>query len=441
VSGSSQKSNEFRKLSENERNTLRMPGLKDEETSDGLSNILRGNELDFEVGTHYAVESLNRVWVLLACSARRLPNPAHADDISEYIARTVRGLGWKVSFRRIQPHDSLVANTLAWVVYSTCTHETEAHIHFNGSMGILTYCMSEDCGYQSEILATFGPFIIDCVNAWTTRHGGIPQRCTTFKQRVNYFHELFLVDPAGTWYSSVLEAVNAILGNLMEISLRTIYEAARSEAEEIYVRNGVEEALEYIRAELGDFELQDDLRTIYRSFQGSQTNHTTVEGQLITRIFHRLRYILLLSTILESPGIQFGISSLKVQYLGRTILSFCRIQSIPRDGSTEDYYLMWYNFTHLLLGGMTLTNDEHPDCKTLVSLANRQVCRWVIGELEYIDKSKWANSLKSFWQYRGINDFSRRLNFRTQCPRNNCKWRTQGCEMGVFVLQQHNRLI
>ena len=41
------------------------------------------------------------------------------------------------------------------------------------------------------------------------------------------------------------------------------------------------EALEYVRAELGDVELQNGLRMIYRSFQGARTNHVTVEGQLI----------------------------------------------------------------------------------------------------------------------------------------------------------------
>jgi hypothetical protein len=191
----------------------------------------------------------------------------------------------------------------------------------------------------------------------------------------------------------------------MEISLRIIHEAARSEANEVFARNGVEEALEYIRAELGDFELQDGLRTIYRSFQGSQTNHSTIEGQLITRIFHRLRCVLLLLTILEGPDIQFGVSSLKAQYLGRTILSFCRIQSIPRGGTNEDYYLVsWHNFTHLLLGGLALANEEHPDCISLLSLVNCEVCRWVIRELEYIDRGRWADSLKLFWQFRNVTD-------------------------------------
>jgi hypothetical protein len=35
---------------------------------------------------------------------------------------------------------------------------------------------------------------------------------------------------------------------------------------------------------------------------------------------------------------------------------------------------------------------------------NGEVCRWVIEQLEYIDKNKWARTLESFWQYRDVCD-------------------------------------
>ena len=59
-------------------------------------------------------------------------------------------------------------------------------------------------------------------------------------------------------------------------------------------RHGVDTILQYVRAELGDTDLQKALKAIYSSFQGSQTDHTTVERQSITRLFHGLRCVLLL---------------------------------------------------------------------------------------------------------------------------------------------------
>jgi hypothetical protein len=349
----------IRALSENEKRHLQKSTHK--ETPIGVSNVLFKDQ-DFLL---YGFAYFPREFLMLACIARQLPTTPLGEHISKYIGWTVSSLGLRVRRREIDAYDALVANTLAWVVYSTCSHETEAHIHFNGSMGMLMFFMSSNKYCRGKKLLTiFGPFIIDCANAWATRHAGIPRRCTTFEQRVKYFDELFRMDPAGTWYSSILEATNATLGNLMEISLRTVYDVARTEKEGIFARNGVEEALEYVRAELGDVELQNGLRTIYRSFQGARTNHVTVEGQLITRIFHRLRCVLLLLVILEAPDIQLGVSSPKAQELARIVLSFCRLQSIQRDGPIEDYYLIsWHNFTHILLGGMALATNEHPNCK------------------------------------------------------------------------------
>ena len=227
---------------------------------------------------------------------------------------------------------------------------------------MLTFVMEQERSGRNPHLVTFGPFMIDCANAWATRNGGIPRRLTNFQQRVKYFDVLFGADNSGLWHSGTLEAANATLGNLMEITLRVICEIAQNEEQGVASRDRVEEVLHYVRAELGDADLHGGLRTIYDSFQGQLINHTTVEGQLITRVFHCLRCVLLLLTILEHPSIQIGVSTLKAQNLGKVIVSFCKKQAIRRGGPIEDYYLTsWHNFTHLLLGGMCLTLEDYPE--------------------------------------------------------------------------------
>ena len=299
---------------------------------------------------------------MLALITRR-SGPSEIDNLSKYISMAVEELNYIVRCRRIWDDDVFSANLLGWLSYSTCSHETNAHIHFNGSVAMLSYRMERRLR-RSELLETFGPFVIDCASTWATRNGAIPLRCTTFEQRVKYFDEFYCVDTAGTWYSGVLEAGNATLGNLIELSLRTVCTVTQNEQEGTFIRNGVAEVLGYVKAELGDSKLHKGLQTIYQSFQGTQTNHHTVEGQLITRVFHRLRCVLLLLTILEAPSVQIGVSCPKAQYLARIIVSFCRKQSIRRDGEITDYYLLsWHNFSHLLLGGMALAKEVHPECK------------------------------------------------------------------------------
>jgi len=309
---------------------------------------------------------------VLAWSTRRLDPAAVNVQLPINIAHTVGALAWAVEHDTdfLRDRHVFAANLLGWVSYSTCSYETQAHTHFNGSMAILSFLMEpENRGYMTPELEDFGAFIIDCANAWATRNGGIPQRKTTFAQRWKYFSYLEFRDTSGVWYSATLEAANATLGNLMEITLRVVCEIARNEEEGSPSRNRVEEVLHYARAELGDAELHSVLRTIYNSFQGELTNHTTVEGQLTTRVFHRLRCVLLLLTILEQPSIQTGVSTLKAQYLGKVIISFCRKQAIRRGGPIEDYYLTsWHNFTHLLLGGMCLTMDDYPECESPTDL-------------------------------------------------------------------------
>src|SRR5208282_2168306 len=137
-------------------------------------------------------------------------------------------------------------------------------------------------------------------------NGAVPQRRTTFEQRVKYFDQLR--SDSGVWHSGILEAANSTLGNVLEVLLSCVCQVARKEMEQDFAaRNTVNDVLQYVRAELGDVDLHSALQAISHSFQGEQTDHRTVEGQLITRLFHRVRCVLLLLTILEDEqSIQNG---------------------------------------------------------------------------------------------------------------------------------------
>jgi hypothetical protein len=257
---------------------------------------------------------------------------------------------------------------MGWVAYSTCSQGLLAHVHFEESLALLTYLSSEASrsAYKPlhSSLLRYGPFILDCANAWTVRNGVLPIRATTFDQRVIYFDDLGSNDTTGSWHTGILEAANSTLGNLIEISLTTLHNLAAQATELDFSRQGVDQALQYIRAELGDPDLHAALEAIYKSFQGVRTDHSNVEGQLITRLYHRLRCILLIHGILESPSLEDGMALPNTGYIARAVINFCRRQAIRRDGPIKDYYLIsWHNYAHLLLGGIALQAYEHPECK------------------------------------------------------------------------------
>jgi hypothetical protein len=184
--------------------------------------------------------------VLFAWSTRQAdPITLTEEGLPDYITLSVQGLAYRVKYQSslLWSNDVFAANLLGWVAYSTCSQGAEAHIHFNGSMGMLTFLMEKEGSERNPHLVNFGPSIIDCANAWATRNGGIPQRLTSFQQRVKYFEELFGADNSGVWYSGTLEAANATLGNLMEITLRVVCEIARRTRVSIQESNGRSVAL------------------------------------------------------------------------------------------------------------------------------------------------------------------------------------------------------
>ena len=303
------------------------------------------------------LENRSLIYAVLAWAARQTAPSDYRELSSRYCIKAVRMLNNRIEEAKCCADEIFAANLLAWVAYSTCSKEIEAHIHFKASLVMLNFL--SDTGPLSTDLIVFGPFIIDCANAWTIRNGVIPSRRTTFSQRVSYFDKLRLTGNSCAWYSGTLEAANSTLGNLLEVSLTSVCQLAKKERDNDFTRDTVENVLRYLRAELGDIHLHSALRTLYQSFQGPQTNHTTVEGQLITRLFHRLRCVLLLHTVLEAPTIQEGVRSPQTRFIARKIISFCRIQAIRRGGPIEDYYLIsWHNFSYLLLGGIALSREE-----------------------------------------------------------------------------------
>lgn len=302
-------------------------------------------------------------WAVLAWRSRQCAPSECKKQLSDYLGAAVKSLNTAIGYVHIFDKSVFASNLIAWVAYSSCADKIDPHAHFKHSLAILNF-LSEQT--KTRNLEIFGPFIIDCANAWTIRNGAIPLKCTTFRQRTEYFDHLRVADAADTWYSGILEAANSTLGNLLEVSLTSVCEIITKEVEYDFTRDTVKDVLQYIRAELGDVDLHQALTTLNQFFQGSQTNHASVEGQLITRIFHRLRCVLLLQSVLEAPTVETGVRSPKARFIAEKIIIFCRKRAIDRDGPIEDYYLIsWHNFSHLLLGGMGLLPQESPERKFL----------------------------------------------------------------------------
>ena len=144
----------------------------------------------------------------------------------------------------------------------------------------------------------------------------------------------------------------------MELSLGWVCRFAKTELVSELDRGKVGEVLQYVRSELGDRDLHAALQRLYQSFQGESTNHLTVEGQWITRLFHRLRCVLFLHSVLSAESIYDGIRNADSRIIAKKIIYFCGKQVIRRGGPIEDYFLLsWHNFSYLMLGGMGLSDD------------------------------------------------------------------------------------
>lgn len=292
--------------------------------------------------------------------------------MAEPLLTSIREAAWcikgAISTCHIFEREVFASNLLGWVIYSACSVEFDSRVHFKGSIAMLGYLLDPVARKPlSDKIMVFGPFIIDCANAWTIRNGGIPCRSTSFKQRIEYFNELSTGSKAGIWFSGVLEAANSTVGTLLEISISNICQLAR-EAEFDLARGHANDALQHIRAELGDRDLHKALLTIQSSFHRLNKRQHSIEQQLITRLFHRLRAVLLLHSILDSDSIQTGIASARSTMLGTGLVEACRTHAIRRDDPIDDYYLIsLHNYSLMLLGGMTLTPEDSPDRKALIT--------------------------------------------------------------------------
>lgn len=314
--------------------------------------------------------------IVLGWACRQNPPPLTASTVLSFIRDASYQLAGHISYGMYFEKDVFASNLIGWVIYSTCCEELDARIHFKGSVAIMSSLLDRTtvAGHASNPalgnLITFGPFIIDCANAWSVRNGQVPQRNTTFNQRIAYFDELSTGPKAGVWYSGILEAANTTLGNLLEICLSCASQVARHESEG-QARKHIDRALEYVRAELGDCDFHKALLTIHSSFQGPNEDHTTVERQLITRLFHRLRAVLLLHSVLDAGSIQEGIATERSTMFGTGLVQACYTHAIRRGGPIEDYYLIsWHNYSLLVLGGMTLSYETAGNCNVVNNRAN-----------------------------------------------------------------------
>jgi hypothetical protein len=321
--------------------------------------------------------------------------------------------------------DVIVSNLLAWLGYSGFgSEEGNAAYYFRLAYSLV--CGDRTPGhhtYRPRLLDTENSdakiafyFTLDCANAWVTRNGGIPPRLTTFDQRVQYFDSFIprlLARDAGESFSKILEAANSTLGNLKEVALSWTCRFSKSEFTGGVDRAQLEQVLLYIRSELGDRDLHAALQTLYQSFQGANANHTTVEGQLITRLFHRLRSVLFLHAVLSAPSIAEGFQHPDVALIAKKIVFFCHKQVIRRGGPIEDYFLLsWHNFSYLLLGGTGLRNADCPhtgmDLWWKMLMLVRQ---WVVNELIFIGREECAIALEAYWNNGGLEELIQILEF------------------------------
>jgi len=322
---------------------------------------------------YHPVDSLE--WAVLAWVARQYPIPHFFEPVSRYILKASQRIAEDIRYGVFSFGTVFASNLLGWVIYSTCTEEFDPRIHFKGRVNMLSCFLNQNMEmtfsypYQKNLMV-FGPFIIDCANAWHVRNGMVPHRSTTFSQRVAYFNDLARSKP-GMWHAGIVEAANTTLGNLVEIALSRSSQIARREMEPGLPRDPIHDVLDYLRQELGDSDFHEALLTIHRSFEGPSQDHSTVQGQLITRLFHRLRAVLLLHSVLDADSIREGIAAERSIMFGTGLIRACQTHAIRRDGPIEDYYLIsWHNYSLLLLGGMTLSFETSADRTHLLRLVS-----------------------------------------------------------------------
>ena len=281
--------------------------------------------------------------------------------------------------------DLIIGSTLlGWITYSANVSEVSTASYFKISyaqvftwLGVWqSFARDPDTPQAPYHYRLYTSFALDCANAWLVRNGSILVRTTTFADREFYFTHFEQLS-ARAWHSGQLEAANATLGNLFEVSLTSVLRFARNEINSDFSKERLDNVLLYIRAELGDADLHRALRNLYRRHQGNNTNHTTVVGQLIRRIFHRLRCVLLLHAILSQASVFAGVQCADALIIARKIVCFCAKQVIRHGDPIEDYFLQsWHNFSYLMLGGMGLTDDApQASMNSLPCLSNESSAR------------------------------------------------------------------
>jgi len=299
-------------------------------------------------------------WAVLAWATQQSRRQMVAESVFTCIKNASRGLKDAIETGSFRESEVFASNLLGWVIYSTCSEEFDTRVHFKGSQNMLSCMARKEYGFRDDNILAFGPFIMDCANAWHQKETGmVPYHCTTFQPRVRYFNELLATTKWCTPYSGMLEAANATVGNMLEIALSCACRIARREAQSGFARESV---LQYLRSEFGDSDFHATLLKIHSSFQGANQDHSTVEGQYITRLFHRVRAVLLLHSVLEADSIQKGVATEQSIIIGTKLLRHCQKQAIRRDGSIEDYFLIsWHNYSLLLLGGLALSYETSAD--------------------------------------------------------------------------------
>ena len=110
--------------------------------------------------------SSSLIYAVLAWSARVMMPSMYLEQLPRFAAGAVDNLNICVTREIINADCVYASNLIAWVAYSSCLDEVDPRVNFQHSLGFLKILLERRKPLTSA-LEVFGPFIIDCANAWT----------------------------------------------------------------------------------------------------------------------------------------------------------------------------------------------------------------------------------------------------------------------------------
>lgn len=261
----------------------------------------------------------------------------------------------------------------------------EVLTHANGCQSFLRCALEKSNKRQpSDLLKVFAAFLFDYVACMATRlyvcptvysvpnpsstPVSLPQRQTSFGQRVKYWDEICRssLHSKEYWCSGVIKAVHETLGDIIGILAPCWGEYLLRELANNFRRDTiVRDVLLYVRAELDDPDLQRALTDlgVWGKIRGQMISQDFAT-QLVIYQSRRLEWIALATMILEAPSVLRSLDLPEVGLKAISLVSFYRSESSRlREGPMNDYCLCRYPQT-LLLAGWALPLKEGQERKS-----------------------------------------------------------------------------